>query len=350
MQKGRIPSLDGARAMSIALVVASHLAWKPPTPLIWGFDYGNLGVRIFFVISGFLITKLLLEEQERNGRISVAQFYLRRAFRILPAAYVYVAIVCWLVVRNGHLRIGGMAPAVFYYADYQGWHYLGVTHFWSLSVEEQFYFLWPGALVFLGTLRARYACIALLFTAPLFRMLSAMGLWPTPPGSAFESVCDAIATGCLLALLRDGLWSNLKYRRVVENPLVWVIAGTGAVLTCTEFPIVVRWVIGIPLLNVGIAMILDRYMRLSRSTVVGRMLNFAPLVWIGTISYSLYLWQQLWLFSKMPILVKICGAMGSAVVSFYLVERPMLRLRRRIVGRLASARVPVRAVSTGNSG
>ena len=103
MERERIPSLDGARAISISLVIASHAMWKGAAPHILGFDYGNLGVRIFFVISGFIITRLLIQERERIGRISIAQFYLRRAFRILPAAYVCIAVMAGLLAITTHM-------------------------------------------------------------------------------------------------------------------------------------------------------------------------------------------------------------------------------------------------------
>lgn len=343
--KNRIPSLDGARAVSIALVIACHGSFNGSSPLAWGFDYGNLGVRIFFVISGFLITKLLLDERQRVGRISIARFYLRRAFRILPAAYVYIATIGWLMALEGYSPYARMAPPAFYFANYKGWDFILFGHFWSLSVEEQFYLLWPAALVFLGTRRARYACVTLLFTAPLFRMLSAMGLWPTQVKYAFESVCDALATGCLLALLRDALWRNVYYRSVVESPMAGAIAVFGGILSCAGFPDFVRYVIGIPLLNVGIAMVLDRYMRLSHKTIVGRALNLAPVVWVGTISYSLYLWQEPWMFSHLPVAARICGAIACATASFWVVERPALRLRARITERLAARRASTAVVS-----
>jgi peptidoglycan/LPS O-acetylase OafA/YrhL len=91
----RIPSLDGARAVSITLVFASHLVSVYDTPIVWRFDYGNLGVRIFFVISGFLITSILLAERERTGHIRLIEFYIRRAFRIVPAYYTSLALIVY---------------------------------------------------------------------------------------------------------------------------------------------------------------------------------------------------------------------------------------------------------------
>jgi peptidoglycan/LPS O-acetylase OafA/YrhL len=279
------------------------------------------------VISGFLITKLLLEEQARTGRISVPQFYLRRAFRILPAAYVYIAICALLVPLGVRLFYSDLPSVLLYYANYHV-HAAksALGQFWSLSVEEQFYFLWPGVLGMLGHRRARYSCAVLLLTAPAFRLLQYFGMWPAPSGS-FESVCDALATGCLLALLREPLWNMRAYRGIVESSALWVIAVIAVLLTCSGMPLIICDGIGITLLNISIAMLLDRYMRLP-TLHVGRFLNAVPIAWIGTISYSLYVWQQPWMFSSLALPVRLAGAVGCATASYYLIERPALRLRR----------------------
>ena len=327
--KGRISSLDGARAVSIALVIIGHANWNRTYPVIWRFHYWDLGVRIFFVISGFLITKLLLEERARTGRISIPQFYLRRAFRILPASYVYIAIVAALVPLGMHLAYKDIPSVLLYYANYHAHATRSpLGQFWSLAVEEQFYFLWPAALVVLGTRRATAACAALLVTAPVLRVLSDFGLWPGPPGG-FLVVCDALATGCLLALLREQLWSARPYRTIVESWALWALAACAILLTCKGVPAPLIGAIGVPLLNVSIAMLLDRYMRMP-GTPIGRALNWRPITWLGGISYSLYIWQQPWMFSTLPQIVRFAGAFSCAALSFYLVEKPMLRLRARI--------------------
>ena len=170
----RIPSLDGARTVSITLVVVWHIFNM--TPILWRFDYGNLGVRTFFVISGFLITSLLMRELQKTGTIRLRTFYARRFMRLMPAYWFYVAIVAaliptGLVDATWHKLI----PALTYTANY--WQPLGALgHTWSLSAEEQFYFLWPTALLLLGLKNGRWACLALLLTAPLFRTLADAGL------------------------------------------------------------------------------------------------------------------------------------------------------------------------------
>jgi peptidoglycan/LPS O-acetylase OafA/YrhL len=338
----RIPSLDGARAVSILLVIAAHLIPNFSVPLLWRVDYGNLGVRVFFVISGFLITTLLLREQERAGEISIRSFYLRRFFRIVPVYYTFLLVMAILIPTGLILAsYTALIPAAGFVSNY--WFVMGTLgHTWSLSVEEQFYLIWPGALVLLGIGRTRYVCIALLFTAPIFRELQYEGVWPTKAMSAFESVCDALAIGCLLAMLRAKLWESRIYRIVVGSPLA-VIAPVIALGLMAAMPSsdIVR-AFALSLLNVGIALCLDHYMRYPKS-MGGIALNSSPVVWIGTISYSLYLWQQPWHFNtlRLPWYIKVAGAFVCAVSSYYLIEQPFLKLRLRLTqGR--APRMPIK--------
>ncbi|MGH8208435.1 MAG: acyltransferase family protein, partial [Steroidobacteraceae bacterium] len=329
----RIPSLDGLRAASILLVIVSHLSL--PIPVLAQVDYGNLGVRIFFVISGFLITALLLGERETTGHISIRCFYARRFFRIVPAYYTFLLVMA-LLIPSGWIRasFAGLLPAATF-----SMNYVPVTatlvHSWSLSVEEQFYLLWPGALVLLGLRRSMYGCVTLLFTAPIFRELSMAGLWPTPAVTAFESVCDALAVGCLLAILREQLWSKAHYRACVSSPYVLLIPAVALACMAIEPTSTIVRTLSLSMLNIGIALSMDRYMRFPQS-IVGRALNLAPIVWIGTISYSLYLWQQPLMFNTLHLqwYVKIAGCFACGAASFYWVERPGLALRRSLSGDL----------------
>lgn len=331
----RIPSLDGARAVSISLVIASHIIAAhvgDNLPLFLKFDYGNLGVRVFFVISGFLITSLLLREHERTGRISLKGFYLRRFFRIVPAFYALVLTVAILIYMGAvPAHYSGLLPALFYYSNYRGVP-LALGHTWSLSVEEQFYLLWPSSLVLLGLRRSLVGPALLLLAAPSFRILDHVGMWHTEARYAFETVCDALATGCLLAILRGKLWTLPVYRCVVESPYCILVSASALLVMGAHLSWLLHDVIGMPLLNIGIAMALDRYMR-QPTSLIGRFLNIAPVVWIGTLSYSLYLWQQLFVFRSIPVLVKVAAILACAAISYYLIERPFLRIRMRLTER-----------------
>ena len=330
----RIPSLDGARAIAVSLVFAWHVLVHADLPLIWRIDYGNLGVRVFFVISGFLITSLLLAERQRTGGISLPSFYVRRVFRIFPAYFVFLLVMAallptgWLVLHKVDFL-----PSAAFFSDYKTPHD-ALGHTWSLSVEEQFYLLWPGAIVLLGLRRAVYACIALLVIAPTFRMLVDLSVWPEKPMRGFECVSDALAWGCLLACAREQLWNNPLYRRLVSSPYVGLIPLAtllfmGVVVVRDR---VLYDTIGIAILNVGLVMMLDRYMRFPDTTWTGRWLNWAPMAWIGTISYSLYLWQEplTSLTRPLPVIVEMLAAFALATLSRYFIEQPFLALRRKL--------------------
>lgn len=347
MSAKRIPSLDGMRAVSILMVIAFHLEFIYPTPVIWRVDWGNLGVRVFFVISGFLITSLLLKERDSTGRVSIGAFYLRRAFRILPAYYLLLAAMAVLVgvhLIDGSFR--GFLPSILYYANYKSPIH-DLKHTWSLSVEEQFYFLWPATIVLLGWRRAAFGCAALLLTAPLFRALSDLGIWHVWVNFGFECASDAIAVGCLLAIFRDRLWERQWYRAAICSPLVSFVAIVPLfVIAAFPFALLVRDVVCLPVLNFGIAALLDRYMRFPDADV-GRALNWRPIMWVGTISYSLYLWQTPWIFNTMPLEYKLAGAFACAAISYYLVEQPMLKFRNRIATRATSYQPLVKGAAAG---
>jgi peptidoglycan/LPS O-acetylase OafA/YrhL len=247
----------------------------------------------------------------------------------VPAYYVLVAVVVLLIPTGLVLaNYADLPGALAYYTNYRKTvGSLGMT--WSLSVEEQFYVLWPTAIVLLGLRRAKLACLLLLLTAPVFRLLSDFHEWPTYPKFAFESVCDALATGCLLALFRERIWSIDGYRRAMELGLAPVPLVAALLFLAAQPTPLLRDVIGIPAANIGLAIMLDRCMRMP-ATGIARLLNWRPVVWIGTISYSLYLWQQLFAFGNhLPAWAKIAGIFATASLSYYLIEQPFLAIGRR---------------------
>jgi len=208
----RIPYLDGLRACSILLVLLGHtITSNPWLETKWYLKIflanSHLGVRIFFVLSGFLITTLLLNEQDATGRISIRGFYERRIARIFPAFYLYVAVIGVFTA----LHVMQVPLASFVAAGTYTWNFFclrpgghgdpsGVfVHIWTLSNEEQFYLIWPSLLVYLGrrwTLRLAVVCVALL---PLMRW-GAFFLLPEGSlryGVLFQTGQDMILWGCL---------------------------------------------------------------------------------------------------------------------------------------------------------
>jgi peptidoglycan/LPS O-acetylase OafA/YrhL len=332
----RIPSLDGIRAVSIALVVAWHLSSSGSAPWLaqlWRIDSGNLGVRVFFVISGFLITSLLLAEHARTGTVNLRRFYLRRAFRIMPVFYFFL---CAMAVAGAlglvPMSRSALLGAATYTANYvrTGWT---LGHTWSLAVEEQFYLLWPSLIVLLGLRRSFIGAALMLLLSPLFRTIGILaGYWPDNPRYSFECVADALATGCLLAYARPWLWSHAKYRRLLERRVMelWPIVILAFAVASARWE---HWgsIAGITLINVAIAVWIDWCLRYPDSRV-GRFLNARPIAFVGVLSYSIYLWQQPFLREghalRFPLSILCIGAVVLA--SYYLIEQPMLRLRTRV--------------------
>jgi peptidoglycan/LPS O-acetylase OafA/YrhL len=337
----RIPSLDGMRAVAICLVIIAHLADSGTLPIATHLERlqpGNLGVRVFFVISGFLITSLLLNESRNTGRIDLRAFYVRRFFRIMPAFWVFLATVALLIPLGVvTARYSDLVTSFFYLSNYlrtTG----AVGHTWSLAVEEQFYLLWP-ALVFFAPRRVAFlAAAAMLVIAPLLRVAADhFGAWTFEPAFAFETVCDALAVGCLLAGWREKLWSFSAYRWWVGSKRVYLLLLAVLAFRVTP-PLAIVWdAFGVTMLNLSIALILDHVMREPR-TLVGRVLNSRPFVTVGVLSYSIYLWQQIFLYwshpVRFPLNVALIGVVAAA--SYYLVERPCLELKKRFVSATAS--------------
>jgi len=314
----RIPSLDGLRAISILLVVIGH--W---TSLHYHWQVGgafaNLGVRIFFIISGYLITTLLLKEQARSSTIRLRQFYVRRAYRILPAAIVFMLPV--FIIYGRETRWYHLAAAALYLTNFDPSHPWFLGHLWSLSVEEQFYFLWPGVLKRWHQ-HGTAILVGVILFAPIYRFACHLLKLHGRADETFPAVADILAVGCLLAIYaervpRIRLWWALLM--VVPVALVPVYVAAVQFRT-TAILLLLFW----PLLHISIAGLL-----LHAVQTPYWLLNIEPVVWLGKISYSLYLWQQLFAYGPQHRnWYWLFVAVGMASLSYYAVELPMLRLRQ----------------------
>lgn len=317
----RIPSLDGLRAVSISLVVVGHWAELRYHSDVAG-AFANLGVRIFFVISGYLITTLLLKEYDRTLTIGLREFYVRRAYRILPAAMAFmlpVFVIFWRELSWVHI-----AAAALYLANFDFAHPWFLGHLWSLSVEEQFYFLWPGVLK--KWHRHRVAIlVGVVALAPLYRVVCHMLQLHGKADETFPAVADVLAIGCLLAIFAKriprigGAWAAAM---IVPVALVPIYVG-GLHFHITAMLLFVLW----PVMHLSIAGLLIHAVQ-RRYWI----LNVSPVMWLGKVSYSLYLWQQLFAYGQhdRPWYF-VLFAVGLASASYYLVEQPMLRMRERKV-------------------
>jgi peptidoglycan/LPS O-acetylase OafA/YrhL len=335
----RIPSLDGLRAVAIGLVALSHLAGERSFPIPFApvdkIDAGPLGVRVFFVLSGYLITGLLLRELKDTGTLRLGRFYLRRTFRIFPAYYVFIAVIV-AAAQVGLVTLwpGDIAAGLTYTMNFHRHHSWVLGHAWSLAVEEQFYLVWPAALLLLGRRRALWVAGALLLVLPVARLIAyERGLIGPDNPRSWLTYADALATGCLLAGLGGRLWRWQLYRSAVLSrtfpvvPLMIPVISTG--FDRPRFSALA----GLTLLNLAIAVTIDGCVRRPVGWGV-RLLNWRPIATIGVLSYSLYLWQEPFLdrstvawYTTFPL--NVGPAALAAFASYRLVERPFLSLRRR---------------------
>ncbi|MEZ5404554.1 MAG: acyltransferase [Bryobacteraceae bacterium] len=338
---GRIPSLDGLRAISIILVLIGHLngtagfGSHPWIRSTFG-DLAHLGVVVFFVISGFLITTLLLKEHAKTGTVSLVLFYARRSIRIFPAALAFLAAMAlahylhWI-----ELHPRDMLHALTYTVNYHVNRSWFIGHLWSLSVEEQFYLLWPLTMLLLGPRRAFWFAAFMLVLSPCFRIAAWLFLRGNPLADAemFPMVSDSLAAGCLLAGLRPHLESHRLYRHLLAGPS-WLFL-LAALLVLNRFSIYVAGsTIGFAIENLLIAALVHRAV-VNPGSAFGSFLNSAPVSAIGVLSYSLYLWQQPFLNRHSSAWVNafpqnLVLAIGMAVISYRLLEHPLNALRHRL--------------------
>lgn len=345
-------SLDGVRCLSIGAVLWHHSpAFYPGTEPLMLLNRGFLGVDLFFVLSGFLITTLLLREEARNGRISISGFYRRRALRILPAYFLLVSMLSiYYIWIKGEVQYGPLVP----------YYYLFLANFltddipllaptWSLSVEEQYYMVWP-LIILLSLFFARMRGWLLFLAIGFCAAAQQWGIWPGPlngehalwalPGGAYE----AILLGSLLAVVLNArrgfvwLW-YLLHRR--WTPVAIFIA---LLVMLEALP---GSLIGWPQLLVHATMTLFLASVVQREDHVLRpVLSFIPVARIGAISYGIYLYHLIGLdFTRRALgwagiiesdgpvvtisLIYVSVTIVMAEISFRTYERFFLSLKGR---------------------
>ncbi|YBV94372.1 acyltransferase (plasmid) [Phyllobacteriaceae bacterium JZ32] len=359
----KIPSLDGFRALSILVVMASHSGLQDRIP-------GVFGVTVFFFISGFLITTLLTDEYKRSGTIAVGAFYMRRFLRLFPPLFVFVALTGAVWVAMGErLHPLGVLGALAYMTNYL---VIYVPHImqgiggqlWSLAVEEHFYLFFPWLVLFL--LPRRRMLVPALVGLCIASLAVRIGVALAAPeaatqynGIATEARMDAILYGALAAILRDAPQARSLLERLTR-PYVVVVAL--AILLTTFlirdpfFRSTVRYTIQSLTLVPPILALTST----NRFPVVRRLLDSWPFVTIGVLSYSLYLWHLAGLELGNSVamhlaLPAISGwvlgwviTFGAAALSYRFVERPFFSLRRRFGSRLHEQQATAPALATPN--
>lgn len=346
--RSQIPSLDGFRAISIVLVISGHLVINHlmPGPLnivFKEFGFGELGVRIFFVISGFLITYLLLKERSKNGNINLKAFYTRRVLRIFPAFYFYLAVLALLNLFL-HFRISALLflASGLYIQNFSPWTPVNgdtwlTGHTWSLAVEEQFYLVWPTVFLFIGRINRFSIWIIVILVGSFFRSfhykfpgLSEYFLAP------FFMHADFLFSGCFIAFM--AFYHEEKVVSFVKKISPFVIYCSIFLLwffSKFEFhPVYDRFFIptSAAVINVCIVLLIV-YFVFKQNSVGYKLLNLSWIAFIGRLSYSIYLWQQLFTsrydfwWSKFP--QNIFLIFIAAYLSYTIIEKPFLRLKNR---------------------
>ncbi len=350
-QANYIPTLDGWRAIAICGVILSH-----SFPSDYWTRHGALGVNLFFAISGYLITARLLDEHAQTGFVSIRNFYVRRAFRILPPAVLYLAVIAGLTMAGIlYSSWTDVASCLLFTRNYwganaqNGWY---TGHFWSLAVEEQFYLFWPVLLVLSGIRRARWIAPALAVAFSVWRALDVRHGWIATllhnealrnHGLRSDYRMDALLWGCTLALLT----SRVDFAR-------WIPKRAAAPVALSALFAAIAFDVFQPK-SYMIAESLLFPVVLSASTAqpanwLGRALESKPFGWLGQRSYSLYLWQQLFVsqYHHAPLQhfpVNVALALACACFSYRFVEGPMIRLGRHFAGPPRLAQSPPRTIA-----
>lgn len=298
---------------------------------------GHVGVLIFFALSGYLITDRLLAEYRSAGTISLRNFYLRRAFRILPPAVFFLGVVAALNVAGvTFCSWAAIRAALLFYINYcdfgaAGWK---VGHFWSLSVEEHFYLVWPCLLIGLGILQgwrtAAIVAAALCIWRPLdnhYHFIARLFQNPHLATDPYRTdmVADTLLWGCCLAFL-------LPIRAAREQIFSTIAAlGAGAALVVLSIDDTSHVT---PLVHFLPTLLLAAIVWVPRAPI-GRFLEFAPLRYLGKLSYSLYVWQQL-VVGEFILPIALIIILACAYLSYRFVEQPSIRFGRKLIRRWAA--------------
>ena len=345
-----MPQLDGLRAYAVLAVLLHHLFEARVLPSVLSLGWGTLGVRLFFVLSGFLITGLLIrarDEVEASGvprRVVLGHFYLRRALRIFPIYYLVLVLTLIWGPPDAHEQLPWLATYTYnlwisHLGRYPGYF----SHFWSLCVEEQFYLLWPFVVMFAPRRHVPFWAVAMIVAAPVYRVLALIG---DINGVAFytltPSSLDALGMGALLATCTHGRPAS----RVLEKRLRWGSTAlvAASVLLWWQSPRLFK-----VLYETLLAMIFAWLVAGASRGFVGWArigLQARPIVYLGKISYGVYVYHLLMLY-VVPFLFQKLGialpddevarfllysgiTIAVASVSWVAFEAPINRLKRHV--------------------
>lgn len=305
----RIPALDGLRALAIVMVIGYHLNQTMVPAGYWG-------VVLFFVLSGYLITRLLTDEVDESGRIDLKSFYLKRALRLLPA----LAFLCIVLLALG-LGESAVGPALGHYANYA--RIAGVdlgllTHTWFLAVMAHFYLLWPLAIAAMPA-EYRVRAVGLLALAALaWRVIAIEVASPGWVYNATDTNAAALLAGCYLGVARPRTWRFAG----------WALPALVVLMFLPFFGEEGQGFLWGDFVAIALAVVIVQYAVSSPAW-----LENGPLLWLGEISYGLYLWHYVLVNMNIPDWVALPLSLVAAAVSWYVVEKPPLRWSERFAQR-----------------
>lgn len=325
------------------MVLASHqfaTSNEPFNPMFAAvFQQGRLGVCIFFVISGFIITLLLLQEHHRTGTVDLQAFYIRRALRILPVYFFYLAILALLQAADLYRdTLSSWLGAVTFTRNVAGNGRSATAHLWSLAVEEQFYLIWPIALTTLGLWRRWRLALAVLSLVAIVAF-AARALPCDASGFFCQRVlgeksivkyADFLAMGCSAAILYRRNTMPISPRVLMH---IGLLALAATLVPDWQAPTAMSAILSLQTVAIAVCV----YGSIgAQGSLVFRVLNAKPIVWLGLLSYSLYVWHVLFLTHYVgdglsgtmlhDYRLWWLAALLTAIASFYLYERPILQL------------------------
>jgi peptidoglycan/LPS O-acetylase OafA/YrhL len=319
-----IPELDGIRAIAIVLVLLTHANFQLAR-------FGYLGVQVFFSLSGFLITSILLLEKS-NHELSLKGFYIRRAFRLLPALFVFLLFIQlynWIFEEGQRLEaIQGEIIASLFYVYNLSWLWnegILITHMWSLAVEEQFYLIWPLIFVLLGGLRLfPWALFGFILVSILFKIFIGSDVW-------YSLAQESLFMGCLAAIINQNI--KIQIPNWLNSMIFTSLIILGVFLTniSTSFERLLPWMVGfiacIPIIS-------------FTNGEKNQLLSNSIIVYLGKLSYSLYLWHVpifkwfQWYSTIEPwqgFMLKFIVTFFISATSYHFIEKPMIKFGRKLL-------------------
>lgn len=344
-----IPSLDGVRSVAIIAVIVGHAHLLPSDP-------ASLGVTVFFFLSGFLIMTLLRVEFEKTGKVSLRSFYVRRIFRILPPMYTVLAAATLLTALGfagsvlnwwGVLGVGTFLSNYMHVWGFRDALPVGTGIFWSLAVEEHFYLVFPVVYLLLTKISSRrrvhgWVILALCLAVLAWRCVIAFIIQPDNAAAwlyyGSDTRADSILWGVLLAVAFN---PYLDAMSVSKTRATWLFlpSGVAIVLLAAALPTMLNFTIGFTLIGLGLWPIFITIVRFP-SNWIGQVLNWKPMMFIGVLSYGMYLIHRIVQIGieDYAELNKYLGAVIGAVLVVLIawlmhlaIEKPAARMRKRFI-------------------